>query len=253
MSLKTQILTNLTKIKKFSIANSPTILTVTAIAGVGITAYLSGKSAITASALYDYYNMDDTKEKKEYTIECCKIFAPAVISGIATCGCIIGAHHIDTKRRLAATSAYILSEKMYSDYRDKVEQKIGRDESRVIEQQVMENHKKEADYVAHDTPFLINGRKQRIYEEMSGRYFYASVDEVVAAINKFNYRLLNETYLSLNDFYITLDLPEIEMGSKCGWDVNDGYIQPSFSAHLDENSDACLRMSLDLPPRPFPE
>ena len=65
------------------------------------------------------------------------------------------------------------------------------------------------------------------YDIQFGRYFYASYDKVLAAVNKLNQRITTglEGYVSLNEFYLEIDVPTIGEGDKLGWSLETGLIE----------------------------
>ncbi|MBQ5562679.1 MAG: hypothetical protein IIT39_04770 [Clostridia bacterium] len=57
------------------------------------------------------------------------------------------------------------------------------------------------------------------YETLSGRYFYSDIEKIRAAVNRANKIILEESYISLNEFYDELDLGHTGIGDSIGWGV----------------------------------
>lgn len=120
--------------------HSPIILTSVGILG-GITSAVMGAKATlkledtvadTVSDVEDL-KLHPTKTQARdlaivYTrgaIKVTKLYAPAASLGLASIGCVIGAHGIMQKRNVAMVAAYSALEKGFSEYRKRVEDVVG--------------------------------------------------------------------------------------------------------------------------------
>ena len=56
-------------------------------------------------------------------------------------------------------------------------------------------------------------------------------------------------YVSLNDFYSEIGLPEVSIGEDLGWNMDDGYIEIDFSSQLSEDERPCLVLEFNISPR----
>ena len=71
-----------------------------------------------------------------------------------------------------------------------------------------------------------------------------------AAVNKFNKRLLNEDFLSLNEFYDELGVKHTKLGDDLGWNIgNDGLIEVTYDTCLSPDNKPCLVMNYRIEPR----
>src|ERR1051325_7365778 len=103
-------------------SNAPEILSGLAIGGVVSTAYFASKA--TAEVVRDE-DADPFASNKDKVKKYWKLYIPAGVSGAFTIGCIVGASRETGKRTAAAITAYSLSEKAFSEYREKVIEQIG--------------------------------------------------------------------------------------------------------------------------------
>ena len=61
--------------------------------------------------------------------------------------------------------------------------------------------------------------------------------------------MLNEMYVSLNDFYEELGLEPSDLGSKMGWNIDMGMIEMDFSSQLSDDGRPCLVIDFNIPPK----
>lgn len=210
--------------EKFVTDNSPAILTAIGVVGTVTTAILSGRAAVLASnALADAENESlphkelDNKEKFKLLWP---IMLPPVVSGAATCTAIIFANRVGTRRAAAMAAAYATSEKAYSEYRDKVVEKIGRDKEEEVRSEIGR------DRLAKNPPSgqLMSNLEGRalFYDKYTGRPFPSTMETIKSAQNYVNNQLLNgDGYVSLNTFYSWLDLDNVPIGEEVGWTSED--------------------------------
>lgn len=72
-------------------------------------------------------------------------------------------------------------------------------------------------------------------DSLSGQTFYSTVNAVEKAANDFNAKLLGGDFLTVNDWYYYLNLPETVMGDNLGWQINcngDGMLKISFAPRM---------------------
>lgn len=55
------------------------------------------------------------------------------------------------------------------------------------------------------------------YDRLSGRYFWSDIEVIRRAVNNLNADLLDMGFVSLNDYYDALELPNVKYGSSSGW------------------------------------
>jgi hypothetical protein len=88
------------------------------------------------------------------------------------------------------------------------------------------------------------------YDAISGRKFKSSIEKLEKAANKLNRQMRDEMFISLNQFYGEIGLPDIKIGDELGWDIDkDGYIDLDFSAQLDEDGTPYLVLDYRVVPQ----
>lgn len=208
------------KLKK----SSPTILTVIASVGVVATGVLSAKAAPKALKL-----IEEGKEKEDMTdiskIEVVAIdikygwkpFIPAVAAGISTIACIFGANILNKKQQAAITSAYMMLESQYRDYRKKVIERHGEEEDKEIISSIV-SEKIENTVLR---PMNENDEVLTFYEEHHDSFFEMTMADFVAAVHDLNRRLIKNGFATLNEFYELLGIEELNSGDVLGWSWDD--------------------------------
>lgn len=177
-----------------------------------------------------------------------KPYIPAVITGGVATACLIGSSSVSSKRNAALAAAYTLSESAFSEYKDKVVETIGQKKEQDIRDHIAKDRVDKDPVVNREV--IITGRgKTLCYDSISGRYFETDVERIRKAVNELNSRLIDEMYISLNEFYYELGLKPTKLGDELGWNISNGKIELSFSSILNENDDPCLVIDYCYAPR----
>lgn len=253
---------------KFASKQSPKILTGLGIAGMVTTAVLVGKATLKADLLrqeeIERRNKDLLEEAKingyeecaqitklapvEIVKTCWKCYAPAVLLGMVSSACLIGANSVSTRRTAALATAYKLSENALSDYREKVIETIGEKEEKEIKSKV--NEKKVSENPATKSNIIITNKGNTLcYECLSGRYFTSDIDSIKKVINELNKNLLKNDYISLNDFYLSIGLDTTTLGNLLGWSSEKGLIEVDFDAKLNDKGQPYIIVDFNIPPK----
>lgn len=242
----------LKRTEKFAIDNSPMLLTAMGIVGTVTTAYLTGKAAFKAA---DIINQEEYaagmhsepwprfKERASVTWKC---YIPAVGTGVLTIVCILGANRIGTRRSAAMAAAYSISEKAFSEYKEKVIEKIGEPKERSIREAVAQDQV-DRDPVTKSEVLIIGNGEVLCYDAFTGRYFNSSVEAIKKAQNDLNYQLLNNTYASLSDFYSLIGLPHTAQSEEVGWN-QDKLLEIEFSTCLSDDGRPCISIGFAVSP-----
>jgi hypothetical protein len=230
--------------EKFVQDNSPSILTAIGVVGTISTAYLTGKASFKAAEVIAKENARfapqgepylSLREKFEQTWT---LYIPAVGTGAMTIACIVCANRIGNRRAAAMAAAYSLSEKAFTEYKEKVVEKIGENKERAVRDELAQDRVNRAP----KTEVIISGGGEVLcYDEYSGRYFESSMEEIKKAQNDTNYRIINDGFASLGDFYERLGLPSTKYSEEVGWNT-DHPLEITFSTTMSDDQKPCLAM-----------
>ena len=246
----------LLKARNFTIKHSPEILT-----GLGIMSMISSTAlAIKATPkakqlITEYETLKE--ENNEFTeviedenygvyktnmMEKVKItwkeYVPTILTGLSGTAMILGANGINKKRNMALSAAYTISERTFTKYRDKVAEKIGEKEEKVVKQQTDKEIQKET-----DVKLLPNARFKIVdgYSglEMPRNLTYNDVERVV---NKLNKTMNFDDYVNLCDWYDELGFKNIpKCAENAGWRLDiTGLIEIEKEAGLNELDEPVL-------------
>lgn len=164
---------------------------------------------------YDIPVLEDL-EPLEIVQAAWKCYIPAVAIGFGTLFCIFGANHLSRKQQAALTSAYIFLERSYKQYKDKVKELFGEDADQKVKEAIFKDR-----YKNSDLPKPSEDDKLIFYEEHYGKVFERTMLEVRDAEYQLNRKLASDGEASINDFLEFLGLPDIEIGDRLGWSVQE--------------------------------
>ena len=231
--------------------HSPEILTGVGIAGMLTTVVLAVRATPKALRLIDEKKADIPEEnipRIEVVKAAWKVYVPAVLTGILSTICLIGANSVNQRRNAAIAAAYSLSESALKEYREKVIETIGERKEQAIrddiaKDRITENPVREV---------IVSDRGSTLcYDSLSGRYFKSDIEKLRRIINDLNRRMRDEMFISLNDFYCAVDNPDLgptKLGDMLGWNIDKGYIDLNFSSQLTTDGTPCLVLDYTVVP-----
>ena len=201
--------------------NSSTILTVVGAVGVVATSVTAVQA--TPKALMLLENAKKEKGEELTKFEVVRIAGPAYIPSVAigasTLACIFGANVLNKKKQAALVSAYALADNTYKEYRDKVRELLGEEtDDRIISEIAKDKRDEE---ISAYTPGLGSlpgsGEKCLFYEQHRGKYFEATMNDVLNAEYHLNRNFALRGCAALNEFYEFLGLEQTDFGDVLGW------------------------------------
>ena len=232
--------------------HSPELLTGIGIAGMLTTVVLAVRATPKALRLIDEKKADVPEEENVPRIEAVKaawkVYVPAVLTGILSTICLIGANSVNQRRNAAIAAAYSLSESALKEYREKVVETIGERKEQAIrdditKDRITENPVREV---------VVSDRGSTLcYDSLSGRYFKSDIEKLRRIVNDLNRRMRDEMFISLNDFYCAVDNPDLgptKLGDMLGWNIDKGYIDLNFSSQLTTDGTPCLVLDYTVVP-----
>jgi len=232
--------------------NSPAILTVVGAAGVITTTFMAVRATPKALRLIEEHRREHTATLDIPKLEVIKLvwpcYAPSLIMGALTISCIVSANSINLKRNAALASIYSITDAAFKEYQTKVVDTIGEKKEQVIKDEIAKD-RIAANPVSANGIIITGNGNVLCYDAFSGRYFQSDVESIRQIQNEINARLLDSTWMSLNDLYYELGLDNITMGEELGWDIDKGMISMNFSSQLTTDNTPCLVMDFDVTPK----
>ena len=236
--------------KIFVDKHSPEILTSVGIAGMVTSTILAVRATPRALDLIeDKKDELDTNEltKREIIQACWKCYVPAIITGGAAITCIVGASRINSRRNVMLATAYNLTERALTEYKDKVVEVIGEEKEKEIREEIAKDRIERKPMT--DVVFMSEKGNTLCYDSISGRYFKSDAEKIRKAENLLNKQLMGETYVSLNDFYDYIGLPYTQIGFDLGWKFDGDMIEIAFDTCLNEDDQPCLVLDYSIEPK----
>lgn len=230
---------------------SPGILT-----GIGITGMIGATFMAVKATPKALYLIEAKKEESEVeeltpieTIKTCwKCYIPATLTTVLSAVCLIGASTVSAKRNAALATAYSISEAALREYQEKVVEVVGEKKEKAVRDAVAKNQI-ERDPVTKSEVVIIDSNSNTLcYEPLSGRYFKSTIDKIKKAEIKLDRQMIQEMYVSLNDFYWEIGLDGTDLGDKMGWNLSKGYMDLSFSSQLADDGTPCAVIVYGIPP-----
>jgi hypothetical protein len=239
--------------EKFTTDNSPAILTGIGIAGVVGTAYLTGKATVRAVDIIDRERSIQFRttgiqpwSRKEVVLLVWKFYIPPVTVGALTIASIYGANHVGTRRATAMAAAYSISEKAFSEYKEKVVDKLGEKQEQVVRDELAQE-RVERNPSDDATVIITDGGEVLCYEQFTGRYFKSSMETIKQAVNEINYNILHQGYASLTDFYHEVGIPRTGLSDELGWNT-DQLLEIDYSTVLSTDGRPCVAIDFNTQP-----
>ena len=234
---------------------APEVMVVVGVVGVVASAVMACKATTKAGAIVEdtkdqmskihevaethaeEYSEDDMKKDTvivytQTAVKFAKLYGPAVILGTASIACILGSHHILSKRNAALAAAYATVDKGFKEYRGRVVERFGKEldkelrynvkakdfEETVVNEETGEetkvtntvnvaNPNEYSDYAR----FFDDGCTGWTKDSEQNLYFLKCQQ------NYANERLQKKGYLFLNDVYEMLGIPKTKAGQIVGW------------------------------------
>lgn len=230
--------------------HSPEILMSVGIGGMITSTILAVRATPKALILLEQRKKESEEELKplDYVKTTWKCYIPAVISGLGGAACLIFSNSVNARRNAALTTAYAISETALKEYQEKVIETIGEKKEQTVRDAIAKT-KIDNNPVEKREVIITNSGDTLCYDAISGRYFKSDIEKIRKSVNELNKRMLEEMYISLNDFYYELGLEGISIGEDLGWNVNKGLIDLVFSSHLATDETPCLVIDYRVPPK----
>lgn len=237
----------LKRLEKLIVDNSPVILTAIGVAGTLTTAYLTGRATVLAvdtiraeeqALLLTPQTPMKAKRKVELTW---KYYIPAAATATMTVAAIIGSNRIGSRRAAALAVAYSATERAFTEYQEKVAEKLGEKKEQAIRDEIAQNRVNQSESV------VVLGDSGLCYEVFTDRYFTSDIETLRRAENDLNRTILHDGYASLTDFYYLIGLRPTAMSDEVGW-TNEKPLELYFSAVLSRDNRPCLAVNYRVEP-----
>lgn len=212
--------------------NAPALLTAFGAVGAVTTAVLTGKASFEAAHKIVEAEVGRSLEKTGQAdnhfpltnTEKVKLVWPlyisAVSSGVLTCGAIVMAHRVSSRRAAVIAAAYALNEGKLEEYQEKVKEKFGVKKEKELRDDLVADAV-ERDYDEGTVIFSPLDGKVLIRDDYSGRFFYGTIEEVNRAVNEVNHQIIMDDSVTLSEFYGRIGLESVSTSDYFGWNTSE--------------------------------
>lgn len=241
-----------TEIERFTRDHSPVILTGLGVSGVLVTAVLTARATLEAAQMLADQGMEINGHSGEIKLtrddfwDVYRLYIPPVISGVASTTCIIMANRVGTRRTAAVAAAYSVSERAFEQYRAKMVDHLGKNKERAARDEIAQDRVNNTPVPKNQLAVVGDG-KVLCFDAYSGRYFHSDMQTIRRAENEVNFKVLNELYASLSDFYEQIGLSATKSSEDVGW-TTDMKLTVDISAVVAENEQPCLSIDFRVAP-----
>ena len=241
--------------------HSPEILAVTGVVGIAASGIMACRATLKVNeiledtkytveaihkvaedeAMADRYTQEDAQKDLviAYTqtgVKLVKLYAPSVILGTLSVGCLLASNNILRKRNIALAAAYTAVDKGFKEYRGRVIERFGEAVDRELKYNLKakkitetvvdeetgkeKKEKKTVEVVEGDGVAPGYSPYSRFFDEAS-RHWEKNSEYNMMFLNAtqeyMNNRLKAYGHLFLNEVYDALDIPRTEAGNVVGW------------------------------------
>jgi len=233
--------------------NSPAILTAVGVTGTLAVAYLAGTASFKAAEILreeqikkDLHEINKNepltpREKFEATW---MLYLPAASTSVLTVTSIICANRIGARRAAALATAFNLSERAITEYRNKVVEKIGENKERSIRDEIAQDRVNRAP--GGDRILITDDSGQVMcHDAFSNQFFKSDMETIRKAVNDVNAQVLHHDYATVTDFYDYIGAPELEATSisgDLGWNT-DKLLEADYTSTLYKDKIPCISIT----------
>lgn len=234
---------------KFAADNSPAILTAIGVTGALTTAYLTGKASFKAAELIadEEARLDTGLKPKEKVELVWRLYIPAAATGLLTVTCIIGANRIGTRRAAALATAMTISEKAFTEYKDKVVERLGKNKEQAVRDEIAQERVDRTPVSQTREVIIAGGGDVLCFDVFTGRYFKSDMETIKKAQNDVNYQIINNMYASVSDFYNRIGLPPTGYSDEVGWN-SDKLMELDISTTMSDDGRPCISINFAAVP-----
>lgn len=231
------------KLKMFLNKNSSIILSGIGIIGFSVSTVLAVKSTPKALKIIEKL---ENPTKKDIVKATYKEYLPSLGVFLLSSACMVSSSLICHKNIMNLSQMYLVADRTTSELKKAFKEKIG--ETKYTEVKNLLSEKRiDNNPITEDTEILETGKgKYLFYDSQSGRYFRSDIENLRRIENDLNQKLLSEMFISLNELYYIIGIPNINLGEKIGWNVEDGLINFYFGSTITSENEPCIVLEYDV-------
>lgn len=240
----------------------PQILTVLGIVGVVGTVVMAVKATPKCEQILEDAEerlRKETKDEKatlnkKETAKCfVKAYWPVAAMGAVSVACFIASNYVSGKREAVMATALGVSEAALHRFQETTLETVGKNTMDEIRSKVADKQLKDNPITESTEVHIAPKGDTLCFDAYSGRYFKSDLESIRRSVNDLNEMMLTGDFISLNDFYYEIGLPQVKMGDNLGWHSYDGggMIDVIYTARIAENGEPCIVLGYEVEPAYF--
>lgn len=246
--------------------HSTTILTAAGVGGTVATAVLTGRASFKAAEILrkekvyaetelHILNSGRDEDLVIPSVELSKfdkvkhtwvLYLPPVGVGVLTLTSIIMANRISSKKIAALAVAGGVTERAFQEYKEKVIEKLGPKQDEKVRDEIAQDRVNANPPGAREIMIVGNG-EVLCYDQLTGRYFNSTVEDIKKAENKVNFELIHYMSCSLSHFYDEIGLQPTSYTDQVGWNLHNK-MEVVFSTVMSPDGRPCIAIDFRNPP-----
>lgn len=217
--------------------NSPEIMAGMGISGVVGTAYFAHHAGYKVGRADQQFDIDLLGWKERVRAHW-RFYIPPVITGTLTIACIVGGTKISRSRTAAITAAYSLTERAFSEYKEKAQEKLGERKEKALKDELAQDRVRQVP-TSPETVLVGKGSIMCI-ELRSGRAFLGDMDLIKRTEVEINDRVVRCDYANLAEFHTEVGIPPTPDAMDLGWTHERGLLKLDISTTLSDRDIPCI-------------
>ena len=160
--------------------NKSTILACVSAIGVAVTGITTAKATTKANELLLEARIEkgDELTTKEKIKIAAPVYIPAVLIGVSTIACVLGGAVLSKRQQTALTSAYVLLDTSYKEYRKKVKELYGDDADNKVKEAITKSMYEDAN-IEEELRDSYRDEPCLFFDYNTMTYFHAYMDDVI--------------------------------------------------------------------------
>ena len=149
------------------------------------------------------------------------------------------------RRTAAFAAAYKISQEALETYKEETAKAVGEEKANEITKKANE---KAVNSNLNDGVEDTGLGDVTIYDSVVGKKFKSTWNRVEAAVNELNRQMLEDDYVTLNDFYNILGVDAVGIGYQIGWTIDAGLLSVKPTSGIDDNDRPFLVLNYCIEP-----
>ncbi|MBO7450945.1 MAG: hypothetical protein J6U54_11330 [Clostridiales bacterium] len=228
--------------------HSPELLTGFGIAGFWTTTIMAIQATPRAMKRVEEKKKELGKEKLSVTETVSVVwpfYIPAAVMGSASTVAVVGSTTKLLKTNTVLATGLAISETARKEFEEKAKEVVGEKKVNEIKEEVAKEDMRRHDIPTNSLHIVGGCGTVLCHETVTNQYFMSDHETVRKIINDLNYQLMNDMYITVNEYCDAFNIDHVPWGDDMRWDVNRRQFDPRYYADLAKDGRPCLVIDFD--------